>query len=313
MITIKDFLNLVIQISTFPLPFAIRRLIFLAQGHSLSKKSYIAPFSFVLANKLVLEDGARISPLSIIKAQSIYLKQGSRFRYLSIGIAHTVKIGKNSQVDPFVLLNGSSLKGSEFIIGDHSRLMLFSYLDLFGSIHIGDHSHIGGRTMIFTHQAHMKSFFSGSNVTFGDVHIGNYVTVQWDCLLGCGITIGDFSHIGVKSFVSKNIAPNSTVVGSRIKVYKDTNNLHLDPLFQETRLPEFNKLLKSYLSYRNLPQDELLVVYQETDLSDSNTNVHTLILKEETLIINKKLVWLDQLEAFLDLCHINYKVVYQDD
>ena len=53
MITIKDFLNLVIQISTFPLPFAIRRLIFLAQGHSLSKKSYIAPFSFVLANKLV--------------------------------------------------------------------------------------------------------------------------------------------------------------------------------------------------------------------------------------------------------------------
>lgn len=285
----KKTVFILIQLLSSFFPFYIRRLILLSQGHKIHKKAYIAPFSILLAKKIELNHKAKI-------------------KFFTVIIAHTVKIGENSTIDPLVLINGHFLQNSKLMIGKSCRIMIFSYIDLFANVTLGNNTLLGGKTMIFTHCDQSKNFMHGHNAYFGNVTIGDHVTTYWDCFIGHGVSIGNYCQVGAKSFINQNIPDNHTAVRGRTSLLKNKYPIDSSVDFQKHRFDEFQKLLTSYLNYNQLPLDDLDVIFDHQDIKNENFKKHTLIIQEGLLILKGELSWLQYLEQFLELTSITYRI-----
>lgn len=106
-----------------------------------------------------------------------------------------VKVGKNSWIGPFTILDGT------------------------GEITIGDNCSISSGVHIYTHNSVKWAVSNGKEkYEKKTVKIGNYCFIGPNSIIKNGITIGEHSVIGALSFVNKDVEPYSIVAGNPVKV-----------------------------------------------------------------------------------------------
>jgi acetyltransferase-like isoleucine patch superfamily enzyme len=107
-----------------------------------------------------------------------------------------VKVGKNTWVGPFTILDGSA-----------------------GKLKVGDFCSISSGVHIYTHNMSEWCLTGGkAKKQSGNVTIGDCCFIGPDSLIPLGIKIGKCSLIGAHSFVHSDIPPNSIAYGSPAKI-----------------------------------------------------------------------------------------------
>lgn len=119
--------------------------------------------------------------------------------YDSCLILGEVKVGKNTWVGPFTILDGSG-----------------------GGLIIGDNCVISAGVHIYTHDTVDRVIY-GSEITRSPVSIGNNVYIGPNSIISKGVTIGDFVIIGANSFVNINLPPYSKAIGSPVRIIDKIN------------------------------------------------------------------------------------------
>ena len=106
-----------------------------------------------------------------------------------------VKVGKNTWIGPFTVLDGE------------------------GILEIGDSCSISSGVQIYTHNS-VKWAISGGKEFYEKktVKIGNSCFIGANSVIRDGASIGDHSVVGACSFVNKEIPPYSIVVGTPAKI-----------------------------------------------------------------------------------------------
>ncbi len=129
------------------------------------------------------------------KAQSLGFSEGSSI-YDSALVIGDVKVGKNTWIGPFTVLDGS------------------------GGLVIGEFCSISAGVQIYTHDT-VKWALSGGIETpeRAQVHIGNRCYIGPNVIISKGVTIGDGSVIGANSLVNRNIPANTRAWGTPAKCH----------------------------------------------------------------------------------------------
>ena len=106
-----------------------------------------------------------------------------------------VKVGKNTWIGPFTVLDGE------------------------GILEIGDSCSISSGVQIYTHNS-VKWAISGGKEFYEKktVKIGNCCFIGANSVIRDGVSIGDHSVVGACSFVNKEVPPYSIVAGTPAKI-----------------------------------------------------------------------------------------------
>lgn len=115
--------------------------------------------------------------------------------YESSYVYGDVKVGKNTWVGPFTILDGS------------------------GGLEIGEYCSISSGVQIYTHET-VDWALTGGKAKYeqAPVRIGNCCFIGSMSIIRKGVTIGDHCLIGAHSFVNKNIPSYSIAAGSPAEV-----------------------------------------------------------------------------------------------
>jgi acetyltransferase-like isoleucine patch superfamily enzyme len=123
------------------------------------------------------------------KAKQLGCGEGTSI-YRNSYIFGDVKIGSNTWIGPFTVLDGS------------------------GGLQIGDNCNISAGVQIYSHDTVKRAVSGGSApLEKAPVYIGNCCYIGPQSVVSKGITIGDHSIVGACSFVNRTIPPNSIVAG----------------------------------------------------------------------------------------------------
>ncbi len=120
--------------------------------------------------------------------------------------------GKNVSIHPGVYI----LTPENINIGDNVSIHPMSYIDAAGSISIGDDVSIAHGTTILstTHSYGKKSIpIKDQSIKFEKTVIEDNIWIGSKATILCGITIGHGSIIGASSVITKNVIPESIMVG----------------------------------------------------------------------------------------------------
>ena len=122
--------------------------------------------------------------------------------YDNVLIFGDVKVGKNTWIGPNVILDGS------------------------GGLEIGDFVSISAGVQVYSHESVNWSVMKGEHpMQRNKTIIGNGVYIGPNAVIQMGVEVGDNSIVGALTLVNKNVAPNSKVFGSPMKIFntKDSN------------------------------------------------------------------------------------------
>lgn len=129
------------------------------------------------------------------KARFLGFGEGSSI-YDSSLVLGTVRVGKNTWIGPFTVLDGS---GGELVIGSHCS--------------------ISAGVQIYTHDTVSRSLSGGQEkITTASTSIGSNCYIGPNAIIQKGITIGDGVVIGANSFVNKDIPSFSKAYGTPCRV-----------------------------------------------------------------------------------------------
>lgn len=132
------------------------------------------------------------------KAKYLNYDEGTSIYDASV-VMGDVKIGKNTWIGPYTLLEG-----------------------LNAQLTIGDNVAISAGVLIYTHDS-TKCQLSGGKETFkvGDVSIGSNTMIGSLSTIACGVNIGNHCVIGAHSFVNKDIPDYKVAVGVPAQIIGD--------------------------------------------------------------------------------------------
>ncbi len=154
----------------------------------------------LLRNKRLKEQN-RIDPFGELlfdrweKAKFLKAKKGSSI-YHNNYVAGKVKIGKNTWVGPFAILDGTG-----------------------GGLKIGDFCSISSGVQIYTHNTVDWALTGGkAKRKTKPVTIGNNCYIGPNTIINMGVKIGSGCLIGAQSYVNKDIPPKSIVFGIPAKI-----------------------------------------------------------------------------------------------
>ncbi len=131
-----------------------------------------------------------------------FLKFGEKTSvYDSCVIMGEVKVGKNTWIGPFTLLDGS------------------------GGLEIGDNCSISTGVQIYSHDSVEWAISGGiASYEYARTVIENNCYIGPNTIIAKGVTIGMGTIIGANSFVKKSFPSNSKIAGNPAKSIVNTNN-----------------------------------------------------------------------------------------
>lgn len=128
------------------------------------------------------------------RAKFLGFGEGSSI-YQSSHVFGDVKVGENTWIGPFTILDGS------------------------GGLEIGDYCSVSSGAQIYTHDTVEWALSGGkADYEYSPVKIGNFCYIGSLSLIGKGVTIGDHCLVGANSFVKEDVPPKSIVGGTPAKI-----------------------------------------------------------------------------------------------
>jgi len=187
----KKILSVVIQILLFPIPWTIRRAILnLLMNFKISKTARIG-FSVILAEKLVMKEGALITHFTFVNnIDLLLLKSNSK-----IGKSNWVT-GANTRSKMFE----DSDRSCELILSEHARITDRHHIDCTGGVYIGGFTTLAGiNSQILTHSIDIRL----SKQVAGSVNIGSYCFIGTSSIILMGANLPDCCVLGAGAILNK--------------------------------------------------------------------------------------------------------------
>lgn len=158
-----------------------------------------------------------------------------------------ISVGMNSIIKEGVILDGRSNRNIGIEVRDNVIIRANSYLDCYGGnghivldnyaqigqqviiggnggVHIGKYAMVSGMTYIVsaTHDCdiNIKIPYYLQGEKRKPIVIEDNVWIASQCMIFCGVTIGENSIIGANSVVTKSIPPNCFAFGAPAKVHR---------------------------------------------------------------------------------------------
>jgi acetyltransferase-like isoleucine patch superfamily enzyme len=127
--------------------------------------------------------------------------------------AKALKFGKNSSV------YDSSFVFGDVKVGKNTWIGPFTILDGSGKLRIGSYCSVSSGVQIYTHDS-IKWALSSGKVKYecSSVAIGNNCYIGPNAIIAKGTKIGKYCIIGANSFVNKSIPDHSVVFGTPAKI-----------------------------------------------------------------------------------------------
>lgn len=172
-------------------------------------------FSIVFADELVIEKNASIGHLNLLLANRIVMKEGARIKFLCAfkGVMNVIlkehsTIGKQNKISN-LLYND---KITTFELGKKSTVSCGSFIDLSRDVIIGDNSCLAGiGTQVFTH-SFMHQEGEPNTKVMAPVYIGKNVYIGTRCIITSNVRITDNVVVGAGVTVSRSIIEPGTYV-----------------------------------------------------------------------------------------------------
>ena len=140
----------------------------------------------------------------VLPVSELITDRWEKARYLSFGtgtsiydnsyIFGNVKVGANTWIGPFTILDGS------------------------GGLSIGDNCSLSAGVQIYTHDTVKWAITGGkADYEYAETKIGSSVYIGPNSIIAKGVIIGDRCIIGANSFVNKSFPDDSKIAGSPAK------------------------------------------------------------------------------------------------
>lgn len=131
------------------------------------------------------------------KAKALHFGDGTSV-YDSCLVIGDVRVGENTWIGPFTVLDGS------------------------GKLEIGNYCSISSGVQIYTHDSVAWATSGGkSTIKRAPTKIGSCCYIGPNTVIAKGVTIGDHCIIGANSVVLKNIPSNCKAIGNPAKIIKN--------------------------------------------------------------------------------------------
>lgn len=128
------------------------------------------------------------------RATALGFGEGSSI-YDSAHIFGNVKVGKNTWIGPFTILDGS------------------------GGLTIGDNCSISASVQLYTHDSVAWAISGGKEqYEYAPTSIGNNCYIAPGSIIASGVSLGDGCIVGANSFVNKSFPAGSKIAGSPAKM-----------------------------------------------------------------------------------------------
>jgi acetyltransferase-like isoleucine patch superfamily enzyme len=135
------------------------------------------------------------------KARELGFCEGSSI-YDSSLVFGDVRVGRNTWIGPFVILDGSG-----------------------GGLEIGSNCSISAGVQIYTHDTVKRSISGGSGLAdFAITKIGSNCYIGPNVVIAKGVTIGDGVVIGANSLVLNDLPPHSKAFGTPCRIVQSLSN-----------------------------------------------------------------------------------------
>lgn len=209
------------------LPIRIARiLLWFNKDVKLSPKARIG-LSVILVDKISLDDGAYIGSLNYIRCQSLKIGKRGIIRHLNIikgvfdlQMGEQTKINRNTTI--VNSMNIPELKKAYSIpslnLGYNSIIGVRHFLDMTGSITIGENSILAGRSSeLWTHGFYHAQKGDERWMIRGDINIGDNCYIGSHTLFNLGCSVCNGVTIGAGSIVSKDIKMGGAYVSQPLR------------------------------------------------------------------------------------------------
>jgi acetyltransferase-like isoleucine patch superfamily enzyme len=211
-------------------------------GAKIGKNVRIKFGTIILSEDLTLGDHVSIGPFTLIQGEKVVIKDYAIVGYLVSLRAKFISLGYAANILPNNRISGTQNKSSKFILGDHSMILPFCYMDPGEGITIGNKTGVGGYSLLFTHGS-WPDHLNGGPVSFGPIVIEDNVWLPWRVFVLPNVTIGSNSVIGGNSLINKTIPAGSLAAGSPAKVIKETAYT-IPP--EKERMERLNKIIEDF-------------------------------------------------------------------
>jgi acetyltransferase-like isoleucine patch superfamily enzyme len=163
-------------------------------GYSIGKNVKIGK-SIINCNKVYIGDNVYIANSNIINCNELF-------------------IGSNTSIHSGNVFQG----GSNFSIGNDSRIINNHYFDLWNSIKIGNHTWIAGKgSQFWTH----GSIHTKQGIKDLSIRIKDNVYISSGCFFAPGANINSINLIGLGSVISGSFNETNTIIaGNPAKIVK---------------------------------------------------------------------------------------------
>ncbi len=228
------------------LPSFLLRIIGPLLGFKIGKNSRVG-FSFLLFDRLEINDNVKIGHFNLIRCTNIKLRNSSYIKNFNIIhgpinliLNEKAAIGKNNYLRRSF---GNVVYGKSTLeLGVLTKITANHFIDLTRSIKIGDYSIVAGvRSQFWTHGYLHDKTGPGRFRIDGEIIIGNNVYIGSNVVINAGVNVANAITIGSNSTVSKSLNKSGMYVSQGLRFIKND--------YDEVK----SKLLK--IEYKDLIED----------------------------------------------------------
>jgi acetyltransferase-like isoleucine patch superfamily enzyme len=296
------------------LPSSFKKKYYQLRGAKIGKKVKFGIFSYLNCKNIKIGDYSTIGSFCNIQAKRISIGKRVVIKMLVNIDTEEVIIGNDAVIMEQVLIYGVITPRSKIIIGDRVKIFPFSILNPTDNLTIENDAVVGGENAIFTHSAY-RSILEGYPVSYAPIVIKEGAWLPWGIFVGPGVTIGEYSVVGARSVVTKDIPARSLAIGSPAKVVKteeqfikklsieDKNSIMIKILTEFVELLNYKRILTTVektdssfiLNIKGQKCPYLFYSIEIKDFKDSKVVISMSIIEEElrNLFFKKRVIWFD--------------------